>query len=54
MTGQRSPRRRSRENPASSSRKQREAEEAEEWLNAEFDSLSVDEIRTKYRHLRTL
>ena len=40
--------------PAPSSRKTKAAEEAEEWLSSEFDSLTVEDINKKYRYLRKI
>ena len=36
------------------SRKNLAAEEADKWLDAEFDALSVEEIHAKYRQLRSM
>ena len=36
------------------SRKNLAAEEADKWLDAEFDALSVEEIHAKYRRLRSM
>ena len=41
------------ENPTASSKKTKAAEDAELWLQEEYDDLSPEDINAKYRQLRT-
>ena len=42
------------DNEDSSPRKVKAAEDAEEWLKEEFESITVEEINDKYRKLRSM
>ena len=42
------------ENPTASSKKTKAAEDAELWLQEEYDDLSPEDINAKYRQLRAL
>jgi hypothetical protein len=42
------------EESGASGKQQKAASEADEWLRSEFESLSVDQIHTKYKGLKAV